>query len=781
MTLENQTSPALPSAAEIVERPQYTLKGSVVEDGETMRIMFDNIDSVANAIDDNDEYDVHEKPLPPNYVTCAISYAGKTYSLPLAEMAMLMNNTSRFDVIFRGPQFYGRQIREALQSLNTQNIVDKVRLQKKLTTLSGLKNTTDVDAEKKRLEEERNKKAIREKAWTEQDILKLLVEKGLSDEQVFSEKYRHEMQIDRFDKPQNLLNDFQTLERLLALEQKDMKLNGKEKLDISQEGEDLLRGLLLWQYTIAQWYAISIDASHQPVIHDTTWSKDPNREKQTKTLQETIAKIDYKGKDRLMLSRYDRSSQAKVYLTAASYHLGKQTDMTKKIEGINAKAPKPIDRKLTTEEIMKNPKLSAEEKTLLSMWSSEESLEKLDILQNIQSDQEKYVKNARENIGWSSYDNLVKNLRDAPISTALKTFAVPAICAMLLFKGIDAIFWDGAWYTKLLWVPMAMIGLAVVPSLDKLVKKTGATTFAGTSNPELKRDQAEQLFGGKLTRVSKKAYTATVQNMSWFSDRYLSGGHEWSTLIMDPTLGTLISSYPVGVMLAALHPPAPGKKDPYEAYRSIKDSKGNLLITEVQNKLINKLGGTPDRHPILTNMLETAWKKHETKHGIIQTGADAAQNPENMLKLPTMLQSMDHSTGWFESIYDHSIGWVHDRLTSRDEVRAFLPLMSEKPDGWWSLTLWDLEAYFRPYHNDKWWWDAAVRKEQTGFHYAFEENSPAYKAFEDKLVWPTGLLGTNIKIPSSNREKIIAFLGTIDPKMMNEQKSMTLREYFEKR
>lgn len=100
-----------------------------------------------------------------------------------------------------------------------------------------------------------------------------------------------------------------------------------------------------------------------------------------------------------MLSRYDRSSQAKVYLTAASYHLGKQTDMTKKIEGINAKASKPIDRKLTTEEIMKNPKLSAEEKTLLSMWSSEESLEKLDILQNIQSDQEKYVKNARENIG----------------------------------------------------------------------------------------------------------------------------------------------------------------------------------------------------------------------------------------------------------------------------------------------------------------------------------------------------------------------------------------------
>lgn len=252
MTKESPTNPALPSAAEIVERPQYTLKGSVVEDGETMRIMFDNIDSVANAIDDNDEYDVHEKPLPPNYVTCAISYAGKTYSLPLAEMAMLMNNTSRFDVIFRGPQFYGRQIREALQSLNTQNIVDKVRLQKKLTTLSGLKNTTDVDAEKKRLEEERNKKAIREKAWTEQDILKLLVEKGLSDGQVYSEKYRHEMQIDRFDKPQNLLNDFQTLERLLALEQKDMKLNGKEKLDISQEGEDLLRGLLLWQYTIAQ-------------------------------------------------------------------------------------------------------------------------------------------------------------------------------------------------------------------------------------------------------------------------------------------------------------------------------------------------------------------------------------------------------------------------------------------------------------------------------------------------------------------------------------------------
>lgn len=677
MDTNSPTSPDIVTPRiEVIESPRYILEGEVKENANgTSAITFkrESIAALAAEIDEHDEHDIRNKPLPMNYVSCRIQHKWQEHIIPLPLMAEMLNRTSWVQTWFRQDKDYAAKIRTSIQGIDTKPFTVET---KKIDEVIAKKEDPEKQA---RIEAKKKEWELKESIWTRSDLEVMMKQwyginlLGQNEAKKLHKIGEKAILNGNLGNPLELSDDLNKMKTGILDANRDKivivdKDSGKQEVKepISPQIVDAMYAMVLESHITSQWFVIEIKDG-QPVLHDT---RKPIRATQMQWLQAILSDKSWQGEGEANIARYAAVSSFWKNPDDLSGH---RNNLIRTIGWPNATS-------VTFDQIMKS-NLSADEKTFIAAFRDTNHD---DLLEHVIDEQKKWILNRIYTPEYKTKRQEIVENTDGFFKKNTGKGIMMAAWLAAFFGGLYLAFRkESSWWQRPIGVILAMTAwLAWAGSIDELTKKVWLTWWI--------RDRVEwNPVDKKVVPEIIDAPFATIDNWTGATDKYkrlvarLQWPTEWTKLLMDDKTWPAITGAPVGTMLYLLST----KFDTGWAYDDDKYKNfADTTKTAATEKMLASL--TEDQRKTLVPLLEYTWESQRKNDAAYVSDIRKAQS----MTLSWSIQSIDDRDGWYNTL--PSWAWLPNGLRGNDKKTEALKIMAPNLEKLWKVKVHDINTFF---------------------------------------------------------------------------------------
>jgi len=451
--------------------------------------------------------------------------------------------------------------------------------------------------------------------------------------------------------------------------------NEMQSLAENTEGKKFLYGLLIQRHIFDQKFSISIGDNNQPTLRDESWDQSQKRQEQMTWLQRALSEYEFSESKKSPFKKNDNTSLAAEYIAASIYRnhpdlVGFRNDLYRKIWLQNNTLLSEENKKRIEES-----NLLPDEKSFLLAWRD---TRKDSVLNQIQSKQEQYVKNARENFNQKSPETHLNELMEKPFTKSAQLLAAGAIGAALLVFAYKQMKKWGFWGT-LSWLIAGLIGGSIIlPLGDKAWKTFGLWEKLKDINEwkPINRDDAND---NSFANLDKSIIAPIQTNWARFQAR-LAGGQEGINILMNKDVGQDIATkYPVYAMLNILNPEDTNTWGKYEDPKVLPGTTLAAIKT-----WLNKLPTGPENQQAQLNTLaKDTWERYQKTQQFTTNGWKDKAKTTN---LADMLAAIEKEDGWLNAIIS--------KVSNEPKRKEALKVIGQNPKEWSKISIGDIKKYF---------------------------------------------------------------------------------------
>lgn len=491
-----------------------------------------------------------------------------------------------------------------------------------------------------------------------------------------------------FGDPGELRSDIDIIAK--GLEDEKFIIDGNEMQAVTVPGKKYLFGLLLQKHIFdaPMGFTVHKDKNGKIVLTDPSSSTNPQRLEKKAALEREL-NVETLGFN--ILDGLDENIAALAY--RGNNNLPRYRD--------------DLLRKLwkgtpTLESIGKSQKLTAEEKSFLLSWHDPS---KNGALQDVQKEQEKFVKNAAENFGKKTMEQHIEEWKKRPLSKAIELMGsispliIPGaiiVGALAFFLGKDSKIMK--FFAVLFWAGILLGGgKNLINAADDLIE--GSTKVAQKG-----LEKGWEVIGG-----AKELGEKWMEKVQRFYQRFSAGTDQWTPILMKPDIGNKLTNYPAGALLYTLYSDSPEEQKEFSAYNN--NPKNNDIA-----ETLKELNQTEKQH--LIALMRNAWdRQKDISSAKVLNDTNLNNDDAGKLTLGKMIQEIDDRDSWWNTLPSW-VGVWNGRFygplsqnTMKTEALKIMAWAKENKNDpstiasniekWGQLTIGDLRNYFNPFDDKK--------------------------------------------------------------------------------
>lgn len=449
--------------------------------------------------------------------------------------------------------------------------------------------------------------------------------------------------------------------------------NEMQSLENNTEGKKYLYGLLIQKHIFDQKFSIIIGENNQPTLRDESGDTSEARKEKMQWLQKSLGDYEFSENKRSFLRKNDNTSLTAEYIAAGTYRnhpdlVGFRNDLYRKI-GLQNNTLLSEENKKRIEESALLP----DEKSFLLAWRD---TKKDTVLQEVQKNQEHYVKNAKETINEKSRDAHMKELADHPFTKSAQLLAGGAIGAALLYFAYKQIKKWGIWGTLSGLIAGLIGGSIMLPLGDKAWKTFGLGEKLKDIN-EWKPINRAEANDHPFAKLDMNIIAPVQANWKSFQAR-LAGGQEGIDILINKDVGQDIATkYPVYSMLNEINEDERALSGNYAA-----PDETQVKMSDIR-KGLGKLPQSPNNQRAqLNTLIKDTWERYKKTDKYTQDGPDMSKRTN----LADMLAAIETEDNWLNKTIDVA--------SDEPEKQKALKVICQNPKEWSKISIGDIKQYF---------------------------------------------------------------------------------------